>query len=69
MELVDRRLKGRYSKRSARHLIAVAAMCLSDDAAERPTIKEIVAALEFLASECDATTGTPTDAGSSPLQL
>lgn len=70
MELVDPRLRGRYSRRSARHLIAVAAMCLSEEAAERPTIKEIVAALDFLASECNAATAnTPSDPGSSPLQL
>ena len=70
MELVDSRLRGRYSRRSARHLIAVAAMCLSEDAAERPTIKEIAAALDFLASECNAATAnTPSDVGSSPLQL
>lgn len=71
MDLVDPRLRGRYSKRSARHLIAVTAMCLSEEAAQRPSIKEIVAALEFLATECDAPTAnsTPPSSGSSPLYL
>lgn len=70
IELVDPRLRGRFPPRSARHLIAVTSMCLNEEPTQRPPISEIVAALEFLASESQSpnATSTHTPTGSSPLQ-
>ncbi|KAJ8433562.1 hypothetical protein Cgig2_018115 [Carnegiea gigantea] len=54
IELMDPRLRGQFPARSARHLIAVAAMCLYENPSERPHISEIVKALDFLAEECQS---------------
>lgn len=53
LQLVDPLLQGRFSARSIQHTIAVAGMCLQEQANFRPLIGDIVVALEYLASQTD----------------
>ncbi|KAI5055772.1 hypothetical protein GOP47_0029293 [Adiantum capillus-veneris] len=48
--LADPMLQGRYPMRGLYQAIAIAAMCLQDDAATRPLIGDVVTALNYLAS-------------------
>ncbi|MCO5601122.1 hypothetical protein L7F22_055241 [Adiantum nelumboides] len=48
--LADPMLQGRYPMRGLYQAIAVAAMCLQEDAATRPLIGDVVTALNYLAS-------------------
>ncbi|XP_074273424.1 putative serine/threonine-protein kinase PBL21 isoform X2 [Silene latifolia] len=66
-ELLDPRLKGRVPKRSFRHFLALAQMCLREDANLRPPIDQISGALDYLASEAQSSgsstaPNTPKDA-------
>ncbi|KAH7297231.1 hypothetical protein KP509_26G060500 [Ceratopteris richardii] len=49
--MADPLLCGRYPLRGLYQAIAVAAMCLQDDAATRPVIGDVVTALNYLASQ------------------
>lgn len=47
-ELIDPLIKGEVPKKSLNQAIAVAVMCLQDDASVRPLIGDVVTALSFL---------------------
>ncbi|KAL6657393.1 hypothetical protein ACP70R_005173 [Stipagrostis hirtigluma subsp. patula] len=49
-QLADPLLEGRYPKRGLYQALAVAAMCLQEQAASRPLIADVVTALSYLAS-------------------
>ncbi|XAR61538.1 Non-specific serine/threonine protein kinase [Bertholletia excelsa] len=49
--LVDPQLQGQCPARSLHHTVAVTAMCLQDQVNFRPAISDIVAALEYLATQ------------------
>ncbi|KAK3127980.1 hypothetical protein QOZ80_7AG0580970 [Eleusine coracana subsp. coracana] len=49
-QLADPLLQGRYPKRGLYQALAVAAMCLQENAASRPLIGDVVTALSYLAS-------------------
>ncbi|KAL9225709.1 hypothetical protein vseg_001601 [Gypsophila vaccaria] len=71
LELMDPRLKGRIPKRSFRHFLALAQMCLREDASLRPPIDQISGALDYLATEAQSsgpTTASQTPTGSGPLR-
>lgn len=53
VQIVDPLLEGRFSTRSLHHAIAIAAMCLQEQASFRPIISDIVMALEYLASQAE----------------
>ncbi|KAK7382905.1 hypothetical protein VNO78_28569 [Psophocarpus tetragonolobus] len=50
-QIVDPRLEGNYPLRCLHNAIAITAMCLQEQPNLRPSIGDIVAALEYLASE------------------
>lgn len=50
-QMADPILQGRYPMRGLYQAIAVAAMCLQEDAATRPLIGDVVTALNYLASQ------------------
>ncbi|KAH9617108.1 hypothetical protein KSS87_012161 [Heliosperma pusillum] len=58
MELMDPQLRGRVPKRSFRHFVALAQMCLREDASMRPPIDQISGALDYLASEAQSSGST-----------
>lgn len=47
--MADPLLKGNYPVKALYQALAVAAMCLQEEAATRPLISDVVTALEFLA--------------------
>ncbi|KAK9020473.1 hypothetical protein V6N11_010497 [Hibiscus sabdariffa] len=55
-QLADPLLKGEFPKKGLHQAVAVAAMCLRDDAAVRPTMNDVVIALSFLGNEPTADT-------------
>mgnify|MGYP000491696305 len=58
--MVDPNLQGHYPARGLFQALAVAAMCLHEQAASRPLIADVVTALNFLASQAtDACSLTP----------
>lgn len=55
-QMADPKLRGHFPVRGLFQALAVAAMCLHEQAASRPLIADVVTALNFLASQtCDAT--------------
>ncbi|KAJ6810882.1 serine/threonine-protein kinase PBS1-like isoform X1 [Iris pallida] len=50
-KLADPRLQGRYPMRGLYQALAVASMCIQDEAAARPLISDVVTALSYLASQ------------------
>ncbi|KAJ0914926.1 putative non-specific serine/threonine protein kinase [Helianthus annuus] len=50
-ELVDPLLDGHYPRASLSQVLAIAAMCLSTDASVRPSISDVVAALDSLVQD------------------
>ncbi|KAL2895212.1 putative serine/threonine-protein kinase PBL21 [Bienertia sinuspersici] len=69
IELVDPRLRGKFSNRSARHFIAISAMCLNEEPSQRPSISDIVVALDFLANECQSSPSASSTGQSTPSRL
>ena len=57
--MVDPLLEGKYHIKGLYQALAVAAMCLQEEAATRPLISDVVTALEYLAvdGEADDTNG------------
>ncbi|KAK9057428.1 hypothetical protein SSX86_022263 [Deinandra increscens subsp. villosa] len=53
-KLADPLLKGDYPEKGLHQAIAVAAMCLNNDASVRPFIRDVVTALSFLGDGSDA---------------
>ncbi|KVH97872.1 Concanavalin A-like lectin/glucanase, subgroup [Cynara cardunculus var. scolymus] len=64
--LVDPRLEGRYPMRGLYQALAVASMCIQEQAAARPLIGDVVTALSYLANQgYDPTTTTAAGPGGS----
>ncbi|GAA0168916.1 hypothetical protein Leryth_016314 [Lithospermum erythrorhizon] len=57
-QLADPMLGGRYRNRCLHHAIAIAVMCLQDDATFRPSIDDIAVALEYLLAQEDSSSRT-----------
>lgn len=60
LDLVDPRLKSDYPLKGLHQAVAVAAMCLDEDASVRPTMSDVVNTLNFVEDE---DTGRKTDSG------
>ncbi|XP_077250412.1 protein kinase superfamily protein [Tasmannia lanceolata] len=60
-KLADPRLQGRYPMRGLYQALAVALMCIQEEAATRPLIRDVVTALSYLASQ-------PYDPNTAPTQ-
>ncbi|KAJ9563948.1 hypothetical protein OSB04_009108 [Centaurea solstitialis] len=68
--LVDPRLEGRYPMRGLYQALAVASMCIQEQAAARPLIGDVVTALSYLANQgYDPTTTAPVPAPSGAVHL
>ncbi|XP_044494447.1 probable serine/threonine-protein kinase PBL26 isoform X2 [Mangifera indica] len=63
-ELVDPLLEGEYPVRAVNQTVAVAAMCLQEEAGVRPLISDVVTALSFLGNGENAATKVSPDAAS-----
>lgn len=50
VEMADPLLEGRYPLKGLYQALAIAAMCLQEDATNRPLISDVVTALEYLAN-------------------
>lgn len=66
-ELADPLLGGDFPVRALNQAVAVAAMCLNEEAAARPLISDVVTALSFLGAE--ATQSSPSSYGDVPAPL
>ncbi|KAG6501064.1 hypothetical protein ZIOFF_040931 [Zingiber officinale] len=68
VEMADPLLEGRYPLKGLYQALAIAAMCLQEDATNRPLISDVVTAIEYLAHPADdskeATTGSQPPASS-----
>ncbi|KAK1347089.1 putative serine/threonine-protein kinase PBL26 [Heracleum sosnowskyi] len=64
-ELVDPLLEGEFSPKSLNHAVAIAAMCLHDDASARPLMSDVVSALSYLGNKPELTVASPITAPSS----
>lgn len=49
--LVDPLLRGKYPKKCLNYVIAIAEMCLKEEANQRPTIGDVVVAFEYIAAQ------------------
>ena len=58
-ELADPLLEGEYPKKSFNQAVAVAAMCLHDDASARPLMSDVVSALSFLGDTAEPVVASP----------
>lgn len=58
-KLADPRLQGRYPVRGLYQALAVASMCIQEEAATRPLIADVVTALSYLASQAYDPSATP----------
>ncbi|KAK8938937.1 Serine/threonine-protein kinase PBS1 [Platanthera zijinensis] len=58
--LADPRLQGRYPMRGLFQALAVASMCIQEEAAARPNIADVLTALSYLASHTDNPKTAPT---------
>lgn len=59
-KLADPRLQGRYPMRGLYQALAVASMCIQEEAAARPLIADVVTALSYLTSQTDNPKAAPT---------
>ncbi|WOL12018.1 serine/threonine-protein kinase PBS1-like [Canna indica] len=57
-EMADPLLEGKYPLKGLYQALAVAAMCLQEEASSRPVMSDVVTALEYLASPMDSSTET-----------
>lgn len=53
VKMVDPLLAGRFSAKSVQHAVVITSMCLQEQASIRPLIKDVVNALEYLASQAE----------------
>lgn len=64
--IVDPNLEGNYPLKGLHQALAIAAMCLQEEAETRPLMGDVVTALEFLAKPIEVvdntTNNTPADA-------
>ena len=51
--MADPKLEGNYSVKALYQALAVAAMCLQEEAGTRPLISDVVTAIEYLAADKD----------------
>ncbi|XP_020586226.1 probable serine/threonine-protein kinase PBL7 [Phalaenopsis equestris] len=58
-KLADPLLQGRYPMRSLYQAVAVASMCIQEEATTRPLIADVVTALSYLESQTDEPAGVP----------
>ncbi|WOL11454.1 serine/threonine-protein kinase CDL1-like [Canna indica] len=58
--LADPRLQGRYPMRGLYQALAVASMCIQEDAASRPAMADVVTALAYLANQAYDPGASPT---------
>ncbi|CAK9162377.1 unnamed protein product [Ilex paraguariensis] len=65
-ELADPLLQGDFPTRSLNQAVAVAAMCLQEDASVRPLISDVVTALSFLGVGPATGLASPISASSPP---
>lgn len=49
--MADPALRGQYPRRGLFQALAIAAMCVQENAAKRPSIHEVMTALSYLASQ------------------
>ncbi|KAK1259560.1 Serine/threonine-protein kinase PBS1 [Acorus gramineus] len=59
-KLADPRLQGRYPMRGLYQALAVASMCIQEQAATRPLIADVVTALSYLANQSYDPNSAPT---------
>ncbi|KAF3782129.1 Serine/threonine-protein kinase [Nymphaea thermarum] len=59
-ELADPMMQGKYPANALKQAVAVAAMCLQEEATTRPFISDVVTALSFLSMPTDGTGGIDT---------
>lgn len=64
-ELADPVLEGDFPRKGLNQAVAVAAMCLQDDATVRPLISDVVTALTFLGDGPESGMASPTSAAAS----
>nr|CAD1839039.1 unnamed protein product [Ananas comosus var. bracteatus] len=64
-KLADPRLQGRFPMRGLYQALAVASMCIQEQAASRPNIADVVTALSYLASSYDPNASSPTSSNKS----
>lgn len=60
--MADPLLEGEFPKKGLNQAVAVAAMCLQDDASIRPLISDVVTALSFLGDGPESGMATPSNA-------
>lgn len=66
LRIMDTRLGGQYSKKGAQAAAALALHCLHIDPKHRPTMAEVLAALELLPAPKDSTRTSPPQANNAP---
>lgn len=59
--IVDPNLEGNYPVKGLHQALAIAAMCLQEEAETRPLMGDVVTALEFLAKPIEVVDNTNTD--------
>ncbi|KAL1814974.1 hypothetical protein ACET3Z_017548 [Daucus carota] len=69
VQMADPLMQGRFSVRSLHNVVAICAMCLQDQPMFRPQISDIVAALEFLASQAEKKDARLRSSSSTSLDL
>ncbi|KAM7270188.1 hypothetical protein ACFE04_029402 [Oxalis oulophora] len=65
--LADPLLKGNFPARGLNQAVAVAAMCLQEEAPVRPLISDVVSALSFLGSRPNSATSLPSPIDETPM--
>lgn len=60
-QIVDPNLEGNYPVKGLHQALAIAAMCLQEEAETRPLMGDVVTALEFLAKPVEVVDNTNTD--------
>lgn len=63
VKLADPKMKGEFMHRQVRKAVEVALMCMNDDLEKRPDMKEVVDALDFVASLSDPHVSHNQDSG------
>lgn len=58
-ELVDPLLEGEFPRKALNHAVAVAVMCLHDDASARPLMTDVVSALSYLGNKPEPLIASP----------
>jgi hypothetical protein len=67
--MADPVLEGQYPRRGLFRALAIASMCVLEDAAKRPTIHEVMTSLSYLASQSEVPNDTYRGGPSTPKSL